>query len=408
MRSATLIAAFGLTTTFASPLPQSGGSTSCKTEDLTADTWNSLKMDDYIQKLGANITDTDGNTIQALAASQGAPNFFCGLDNFCNAGQPCVPVQLPGWYALVAIQNWNSYMNSVNTAITFASSILSLVLPEVVTDLYPDPKDDVTPLKDAIRMFTSVLGVVPLTGTVAKAGSALSGGLNYINGNLQPPDATDKFLAWSSLSSTMSTVVRDFQNAVADSIKTTIDAPVNQIQGGIGNALLKGQFLGTHQNITQQDIQDQVIDSFRIRAAALALQAQKVFIARGRGGDNVCSRDPGAAGICITGDDGVDTSYNLLKLDSKGNAEPQVDIANTLTSKYGLTKENIITDVTKCFDDNGKVQLADGFDKSLPLDSKTPCLFILNVCDTVRDSAGITTPKGDGFKEICATYGIEL
>lgn len=76
MRSTTLLAAFGLSTTFASPLPQSGGSTSCKTEDLTADTWNSLKMDDFIQKIADNVTDTAGNTIQALAASQGAPNFF--------------------------------------------------------------------------------------------------------------------------------------------------------------------------------------------------------------------------------------------------------------------------------------------------------------------------------------------
>lgn len=87
---------------------------------------------------------------------------------------------LPAWYALLAIQNWNSYMNSVNTAISFASSIISLTLPSLVSDLNVQPKDDVTPMKNLYKMFTSVLGMIPFTGAVATAAGGVTQGIDFI------------------------------------------------------------------------------------------------------------------------------------------------------------------------------------------------------------------------------------
>lgn len=117
-----MAAAYGLSAiqlSSASPiaLPQGTGSgaDSCTTEALTADTWKSLNIDTFLKDwTAANVTAATTNNVQALASSFGAPNFFwydypakrkehhvltsrSGLDNFCNAGQPCLPVTTPAW-----------------------------------------------------------------------------------------------------------------------------------------------------------------------------------------------------------------------------------------------------------------------------------------------------------------------
>lgn len=88
---------------------------------------------------------------------------------------------MPAWYGLIAIQNWNSYMNSINTAITFASSIISLTLPGIVSDLSISPPDDVTPMKNLYKAMTTIIGLIPFTGPVATGASGLTQGINFIS-----------------------------------------------------------------------------------------------------------------------------------------------------------------------------------------------------------------------------------
>lgn len=56
-------------------LPQSsgGGADSCRSEALTEETWIKLKVDDFLQAAGSNLTT---NNVQGFASSLGAPNFF--------------------------------------------------------------------------------------------------------------------------------------------------------------------------------------------------------------------------------------------------------------------------------------------------------------------------------------------
>ncbi|KAF6793802.1 hypothetical protein CSOJ01_13801 [Colletotrichum sojae] len=406
MRLVAVITALGIPMAFSSPLPQSSGSDkTCATEVLTADTWKKLGMDNWLLAYSQNMTQGTSNNVQLFASSFGAPNFFCGLDSFCNAGQPCLPVPLPAWYALVAMQNWNSYMNSINTAITFASSIISLILPEIVTDFYPKPADNVTPMKDAIRMFNTVLGAVPLTGALGTASSAITGGLSFLSGQMKVPTGKDQFLAWTQISSTMATVVQEYQAAVAASVQETLDANLAQAVGGMYVTLLDGQFLGVHRNVTQQDIQDSVIDTFKIRAAALALQAQKMFIYR-VSGMPWCSGDSAAFRCAQDGDKWG--SYSLLQLDGNGNGVIQNDVVDLLVNKYGLKQEDVLIVPTACYDKNGKKQLVDGFGDSLPLDPKAECLFMVPTCDATISSSGIAYPEADGYEDRCGQQGISL
>ena len=219
---------------------------------------------------------------------------------------------------MVAIQNWNSYMNSLNSAVTFASSIISLTLPGIVQDFYPEPADNVTPLKTIFRMFNTVLGVMPFTGPVSTAASAISGGLNFLNNQIQPPEEPDRFLAWSNIANSMATVVEDYQSAVSNSIQKTNDAPVDDATSGINSVIAGGTFLGISQNFTQADLQKTVTDSITINAISLALQAQKIFVLRFFN-LQLCNEDE--ATLCRPNESGgTFTQWTLLRRGSNANA----------------------------------------------------------------------------------------
>ncbi|KAF4341200.1 hypothetical protein FBEOM_4858 [Fusarium beomiforme] len=355
----------------------STGAKSCDTEPLSQQTWTSLDIDKFLKDWTPNATATPTNNVQALADSFGAPNFFCGLDQFCNAGQPCVPVEPPAWYALLAIQNWNNYMNSMNTAITFSSNIISLKLPEIVSDLYPSPKDDVTPMQLVTRAITSTMGLIPFAGGLDVVKDTFTTTVNYVLTVVKPP-TTDKFLQWSNVASSLGGVIQDYQAAVSDSIKKIIDTPVADA-GGIYEQLQGGRFLGISQNFTQSALQKQMIDSFTLYSIGLALQAQKIFVLRMT---NIQRKhDDTSASYALDSGDGTFTEYSLMQAGDNDNAMVMLDIGDKLSNKYSLPKERWLSDVVKCWEGNDKKQLADGFGDFLPIDPATPCLLNMNVCD---------------------------
>ncbi|KAG5744643.1 hypothetical protein H9Q70_012659 [Fusarium xylarioides] len=370
-------------------LPRSGDSkASCDTEPLTEQTWTSLNIDGFLKDWAPNVTTTATNNVQSLADSFGAPNFFCGLDQFCNAGQPCVPVEPPAWDSLLAIQNWNNYMNSIHTAIQFSSNIISLTLPGIVSDLYPSPEDNLTPLQNIIRAITATVGIIPFSGTVAGVGkNSFEKYVNYALTVVKPPK-TDKFLSWVNVGSSLANVIQDYQAAVSESLKKVLDTPVADA-GGIYEQLQGGRFLGIGQNFTQSELQSQMIESFKVYSIGLALQAQKIFVFRMTDIQESCSED--AASLCQEDISGSFTQYSLLRASgSHDNAELQLDIADKLVSKYGLSKERFLFETAKCWDQNDKKQLADGFGDFLPIDPDTPCLLNMAVCEkSVNENAGI-------------------
>ncbi|KAF9632935.1 hypothetical protein BFW01_g3798 [Lasiodiplodia theobromae] len=413
MRGPTVFLACALSSSLlavAAPLEvrQDSNDSSCTAETLSPDTWNNLDIDTFMNDWAAqNVTPAASNNIQALASSFGAPNFFCGLDNFCNAGQPCLPITLPAWYLMVAIQNWNSYMNSLNTAIIFASSILSMKLPSIVSDFYPDPDDNVTPLQNIVRMFSTVLSIVPFTGPVSTAAGAASTGLSFLAGQMHAPEPTDKFMAWSNVGNSLSEVVQLYQQAVSDSIQATIDAQLNATNG-VNSVVAGGRFLGVSQNFTQADLQDQVTSVIETFAIGLTLQARKVFIYRDSySGDSEC-RTPYLGGwteyCVIDAGGGGAVYYTLLSIDSNGNSNPELDAADIMVNKYGLVQSQFLEIPTHCFDQNNKTQLAFPFQgDALPLSAWDPCVFNLQVCDAPNHDV-----YDKGISDICRDQGLDI
>ncbi|KAI6374050.1 hypothetical protein MCOR25_003283 [Pyricularia grisea] len=384
-------------------LPQSTASENCTADSLTTETWVNLNLDNVTTEAAAKVTAKE-NTVQGLAASLGAPNFFCGLDNFCNAGQPCSPVQLPEWYILVAIQNWNSYMNSLNTAITFASSILSLTLPGISNDFILEAKDNITPFKSIVSMIGSVISAVPIAGTVKDGLSKASQAANILLGLAKPPVQTDKFIAWSNVANSLGDAIKDYQSSLSSAFRTVLNAPVNDTDG-IAQLLLGGDFLGVSQNFTQQDIQGPVIDALTRFSVSLALQSQNVFVTRITGLFQ-CPKNYDTQTRACQQDGDTFTTFDL-SIASGETTNPATDFAQKMNDKYSITKDVYLQGVAKCFDDNGQKQLALPFDDNnpVPLDVNTPCLFNLLFCPmTVAD-----TFSSGGIVDICRNkYNVNL
>lgn len=111
-------------------------------------------------------------------------------------------------HALLSVQNWNTYVNTLYNAVSFAANIISLTLPGIVADVYPDPKDDVTVLKLFTRVFGGTLGTIPFTGALGGAATVVAGTTMLVSGSLIPPEPKDRFLAWTNVASSMGILVQ--------------------------------------------------------------------------------------------------------------------------------------------------------------------------------------------------------
>ncbi|KAM0335025.1 hypothetical protein ACHAQA_000059 [Verticillium albo-atrum] len=277
-------------------------------------------------------------------------------------------------YAMVAIQNWNNYMNSINTAISFASSIISLTLPGIVEDFLPKPVDDVTPLISFTKMFTTVLGVVPLTGAVGTGRTVINGGLNFLVGQMKPPTEADKFVAWSNVAGSLAGVVTDYQASVSSTFTRILNTEPLDPTSGIAKVVSGGDFLGVTQNFTQADLQRSVTDTITRFALGHTIAANKVYVLK-FWTPQPCLDDD--VSICVRPADG--DHYNLiLKQDNWDTAD---DTAKLLRDKYGMVKEDYLTKVIECWESNGNKNYADPFEDAIPLDASTNCVFNLPVCE---------------------------
>jgi hypothetical protein len=305
---------------------------------------------------------------------------------------------------MVAIQNWNSYMNAMNTALNFASSMVSLTLPGIVSDFYPNPADNVTPLEDIGNIFTTVLGIVPFTGPLETASGAIAGGLNFVIGVVKPPTLPNLFLDWSNVAASLATVLEEYQSAISSAISTTINAQVNSTTG-INSLLVGGGFLGVTQNFTESDIQSALINSTNVFAIGLTLQAQKIFIYYTSFPTIPCSTSPGIGNslLCINSGQGS-IAYLLTQNDGNGNANNLDNLADLMVNKYGMTQQEFLVGPTDCFFSNSNQQLTSPFNGSIPIDSTTQCLFNVLVCN----GGDGTAADEQGIIDSCKSQGLDL
>lgn len=170
-------------------------------------------------------------------------------------------------------------MNTLYNAVSLAGNIITLTLPGIVTGVYPDSKDDVTVLKLFTRVFGGTLGTIPFTEALGGAATVASGTTMLVSGSLIPPEPEDRFLAWTNGTSSMGILVQSLQSSISSSFQDIIEAQASAANG-IVPLVSDGKFLGTSQNVTQAEMQEQAVKSLELYAMGLALQAQRAFVFR--------------------------------------------------------------------------------------------------------------------------------
>jgi hypothetical protein len=273
-------------------------------------------------------------------------------------------------------------MNSINTALNFASTMAALSLPGIASDFYSKPEDNVTPLKEIGKIFTTVLSLVPFTGPLKITSSAITGGLNFVLGVVKPPDMPDAFLEWTNIAQSLAKVLEDFSGRIASAVTTTLNAPVNS-STGIDSLLIGGSFLGVPENFTESEMQSALIRSINVKAISLAFQAQKIFVyvfySSVDCGDGTSS-GLGYSYLCVSDGKGLSTEYSLNKDNGHDNGANLNDFTDLLVNKYQIPQEQFLIGPVDCWSANGDQQLADPFDGAIPVDPSTQCLFNVIVC----------------------------
>ncbi|KZL83071.1 hypothetical protein CI238_09311 [Colletotrichum incanum] len=387
----------------------------CEPGELSNRTWIEQNVDAFLANASQHYTEYPYDNIQALGAYLGAPNFFCGVNTWCNAGQPCSPVTLPGWYALMAIQGWNNYVNNLNLAVTYTATILSLKLAKVVDDLWPAQKDNVTPMKQFLAWVNGILNAFPTTavfGAVAGGiASATQGGNIIASGMMVPPSAGDQFLRWGDLSSQMGSKIDEYKKAIGTYAKNVIDAPISDSQWGINKVLSGGAFLTRDKNITQDDFDSWMYQTVSINAMALLMQAQNVYIIRTF--NKTDCEDKSEAILCELQPSNKWTEWRFQRRESEDDV-PENRLAKKLIQTYGLRKEEILKGPTDCFDSHDYEQLTNPWEtvseKGVGLDPIQLCNFNVNVCnfdEAEGNEYGPTDEYMPGYTDwMCELQGI--
>ncbi|KAK2006622.1 hypothetical protein LZ32DRAFT_641753 [Colletotrichum eremochloae] len=371
---------------------------SCKPDLLTNVTWMSHDIDGFLANASAQYTQLSYDNVQALASWLGAPNFYCGVNTWCSAGQPCSPVGLPGWYVLMAIQSWNQYVNNLESAVLYTASILGLKLGKLVNDIWPQPKDNVTPVKTAMAWINGLLNAFPTTAVIGAGAGILTNNIqagNIIAGGMMfAPSAGDPYLHWSEVGAQVGSMIDGYKKAIGVYSKSVIDAPIGDPKWGINKVLSGGKFLSRNVNVTQDDFDSWMYKSVEINAIGLIMQAQNSYIIRTFNRTDCVEKSD--AYLCEQQPNGAWTEWRLHKVDSD-DWVPEYRLATKLLQSYGFTKERLFKGPSQCFDSHDFEQLTNPWDtaaeKGIDLDPWLLCNFNVNVCNF--DAAEDNKDRGD-------------
>ncbi|KAI9601691.1 hypothetical protein H4Q26_001524 [Puccinia striiformis f. sp. tritici PST-130] len=93
----------------------------CHKIPLSRILWSELKMNSYLDTYPGG----DKIALEEYASNVGATDFSVGIGEHPHVGQLCEAAKGRDWYALVAVENWNSFVNSLYDAAGYAFGVMA-------------------------------------------------------------------------------------------------------------------------------------------------------------------------------------------------------------------------------------------------------------------------------------------
>lgn len=388
------------TTTAPPPAPVNAKDPNCIAGNLSAQTWKSLKLDDYL----TNYSGGQNLTLTQYADSKGAQNFKCGIEEDCTIGQICDPVPAPDWYILLSVQEWNNCMNSVYKAVHFATSIVQGTLALMVSELTNRNMSpaayafDASAMAMLIASFAAVMtlgvdllflaGYVGVLYTILStfgiisvtSGALASNGFTISSLLSKAPEDKKSFIAWGDIGNVFSQWESGMHSKISNTTQTVINAPISSPQG-ISGVLKNGVFLYDTQPKTTADLQTEYATVIQARSLNLVLRSMGAYITRG--GEKCDGKGPNGARegdeyLSYCTPDKIMMNIVLAKGDKTEN---KIHNAKMIAAKFGFTTEYLVNQSWICQSKYKKFEYDPYQDSPLPSDPNQECIINMPVCD---------------------------
>lgn len=394
----------------------------CEAQPLRPSLWKNLDMNSYLDHYpnGTHLS------LEQYATRVGASDFQCGIGKICNPGQLCKGVDGRDWYALVAAQNWNNFVNMLYQAAGDAFDVASDVLPTMLTDFEKD-------FARTPRHFASWASLI--SNWISSFPASLFKSYGPI------PDSV--FLSWGAISWLVIVMITYQITAVAwletwvligegesrfkrsSSVTWMLGQAQHVVQGIISNiteeVLLSGVsttkglasinrdgiFTSGTPVTDRKTVQKEYEKVLKLKTLVKIWRIQNVFIVRGadpctQDGTNGAFKDPKRLSYC--GEDSV--MMSIVRGQHKGDRfDPTIYRAARVESKYGFSTEYLTTTSWECQKKYGAFE----YDPHLCWNSTDPhsvrkledCVVNLPVCDFTRADMKEALRQGISITKAC-------
>ncbi|KNZ60400.1 hypothetical protein VP01_155g4 [Puccinia sorghi] len=378
----------------------------CRKVPLTQDLWSQLGMNTYLE----NYPRGSQMSLQDYASEVGATDFSVGIGEHPHAGQLCETVQGRDWYALVAVQNWNSFVNTLYESAAYAFGIISGIIPEMaamvglvttwVTSFPGCIFSSWAPLADA--MFDSIgeIAWASFSGTMY-----VSTAFAYINAVIFVGPGEERFQRGANVAEMMAQAQRAVQSTISNITQNVLNSPINHPEG-LAGINRDGSLLNQIPTNFQSKLQRELERALKLKSLAKFWRVQNAFIVRGSDpciyeGVNGAFADDKRISYC--GDDNI--MMNIVRGEKGGKGyEPTIHHASLVERKYGYSAKFLTSLAWECQRKHGGYEYdwattrnrtaSHSSSQLRELALAADCYFNLPVCDLTRpESKDHSSPK---------------
>ncbi|KAI9604485.1 hypothetical protein KEM48_000720 [Puccinia striiformis f. sp. tritici PST-130] len=298
----------------------------CHKIPLSRILWSELKMNSYLDTYPGG----DKIALEEYASNVGATDFSVGIGEHPHVGQLCEAAKGRDWYALVAVENWNSFVNSLYDAAAYVGLVTTWVssFPGCIFSTW-------APIASA--MFDSVgeIAWISFVGVMY-----VSTAFAYINSVIFVGTGEDRFTRGPTYHndgpSSTSSPIHHFQHHSKRYQFSCQSSP------GLAGINREGSFLNEIPSNFQNNLQKELELSLKLKSLAKFWRLQDPCISSGTNG---AFDETDKISYC-----GVDNiMMNIARAEKNGTGyDPTIYHASLIESKYNYSSEFLTTSAWKC------------------------------------------------------------
>ncbi|KAA1100076.1 hypothetical protein PGT21_028951 [Puccinia graminis f. sp. tritici] len=398
----------------------------CQSRPLTPSLWKKLGMNSYLD----NYPKGKDLSLEQYASQVGGLDFQCGIGRICNPGQLCESIYGQDWYALVAAQNWNNFVNMLYQAIGDAFDLASDVLPTMLVDFEKDFNRFPRHFTAWSGLISNWIGSFPASlfkaigpiadsiwiswGTISWLGIAMISyqvtAIGWLETWVLVGEGESRFKRSSSINLMLGEAQHVVQGIISNITQEVLKAGVST-EKGLASLNRDGIFLSGTPVTDRQTVQKEYEKVLKLKTLVKMWRTQNVFILRGadpctQAGKNGAFDDPKRLSYC--GEDAI--MMSIVRGETSGHEyDPTIYGAFQVEGKYGFTAEYLTTASWECQQKYGafdfEPQLCRNMTDVHNLRKLEDCIVNLPVCDCTRPDIMDALRKGSSITKACRQIG---